>query len=125
MRKVLCCRFLLLSTVSLTFPVQACYGGQEIEINQDGLGKSLNEVRLSSGFYPLVPTWTLVRGSKTAIRWKDTKRKEKNRMEKKRRSAQVDYLRKHARLIFEDDIDQTPAPLLVPGDLLPLYVPEF
>lgn len=79
----------------------------------------------ASGFYPLVPTWSLVRGSRTAIRWKDSKRTEKNRAERKRRSAQIKTLRKHGRVNFDDDeLDQTSAPLLVPADLLPLYVPE-
>lgn len=95
--------FCSLSTVFLSLPSQTC----------------------ASGFYPLVPTWSLVRGSKTAIRWKDSKRDEKNRAARKRRSAQINTLRKHGHLNFDDDvIDQGLAPLLVPADLLPLYVPE-
>lgn len=85
---------------------------------------SLPSQAFASGFYPLVPTWTLVRGSKTAIRWNDTKRNEKNRAAKRRRASQIDYLRKHGRLNFDDDPDQTSAPLVVPGDLLPLYDPD-
>jgi hypothetical protein len=68
----------------------------------------------------------LVRGSKTAIRWRDPKRVKKVRSHKKTRSAKFNSQLEPCGIpIFEDDsLEGKSAPHSEPADFVPLYAPE-